>query len=202
MSSVDERPASHEARLIATSMGLDEHVPTLASILANRLRRVASRYYLRQFDMGIVEWRVVLCLGANPGITAIEISHITDINKAAISRSMTELERRGWVRIAPKEGNSRHKLIRLTAEGEALCKRLSAAVAERHRLLVSPLTPEETRMLISLMQRLIDHTQEYERLAFGPDAAPVLQEVRSARAAKRGKAGARGGEVVKHAKRP
>ncbi|UUX94972.1 MarR family winged helix-turn-helix transcriptional regulator [Aquabacterium sp. J223] len=139
----------------ARPISLDDHVPTLASILASRLRRVASRYYLRHFGVGIVEWRIVMCLGVQPGLSAIEICRRTDLDKAAVSRTLIELEGRGWTESTPLNEGGRQKQIWLTAEGRSLYARLGVAIAQRHETLLSTLSPEETRTLVDLMRRLI-----------------------------------------------
>lgn len=141
----------------ANRSGLEEHVPTLASIFATRLRRIASRHYRRLFNLGVVEWRIIMCLGAHPNIAALEISQITDINKGLVSRTIAEMERRGWVQTNRISVRSRSTTILLTDEGDALYLRLKDAVAERHRLVMSPLTTEESETLVRLMQKLIAH---------------------------------------------
>ena len=44
-------------------LDLDSHIATKVAIFANRLSRAASRFYRKSFGIGVVEWRLMICIG-------------------------------------------------------------------------------------------------------------------------------------------
>jgi hypothetical protein len=44
-------------------LDLASHIATKVTVLAHRLSRAASRYYRKRYGIGVVERRLVLCIG-------------------------------------------------------------------------------------------------------------------------------------------
>ena len=152
----------------AAAMSIDGHVATLAAIFANRLRRVAGRHYRKAYDMGIVEWRILICLGQHPGISALQVTRLTDLNKAAVSRTLIELRRKGWITLVYKTEKSRTGLIHLTDAGRELYANLAVDARARQEHLLAPLAAAEREAFVDMLHRLIAHVpgwgKHFERL--------------------------------------
>lgn len=146
-------------------MQIDAHVATLAAIFANRLRRAAGRHYQRAYGMGIVEWRILICLGAQAALSALQISRQTDLNKAQISRALSVLQRKGWVEVVRPTPTARYGKAQLTAVGRELYGRLNEDAKVRQRLLLQPLAPAELQTFMATLQKLIDHVPVWEKAA-------------------------------------
>ena len=58
------------------------------AILANRLSRAASRFYRKPYGIGVVEWRLMMCIGQMTETRANRICNETDLDKGAVSRSL------------------------------------------------------------------------------------------------------------------
>ena len=130
------------------------HAPFQIVALANRISSSASRAYLRDFGVGVMEWRVLALVGREPGTTAHAVSQLSDIDKASVSRAVAALVRRGDIEAQADPADARRTLLRLTDAGERLHDAILAASLEREQLLLAGLRAEERRTLLDLMKRL------------------------------------------------
>jgi DNA-binding MarR family transcriptional regulator len=151
--------ASPAPQVLAPTEVFRDHFPTLIAILANRLTRGASNYYRRAHGLGVTEFRILYALRETGDLSAFEIARVTDLDKAAVSRSMRLLEGLGYIRIVRTGKADRRIVAAVTEAGRAAQERLHAisharqvkyldgmseAVAEQFRLLL-------TRMFAALV---------------------------------------------------
>lgn len=132
----------------------DDYTAWLITSLATRLRRGASNYYAREWQIGSTEYRLLMALGLEASCTAIAAATAADIDKAAASRSLQVLEGEGLVEtIRP----GREMQIRLTSAGRRLRSRLKVASDRRDGRLTHGLSAEEVTRLRADLRRLIDN---------------------------------------------
>ena len=65
---------------------IDTYVPYFLIAVNNALSRGASARYLREFGVGVTEWRVLSWLATEPGIPASRICEVIALDKAAAKR--------------------------------------------------------------------------------------------------------------------
>lgn len=75
-----------------TILDLERYVPALLTFVSNKLAKGASATYLRMFDVGVTEWRVISMLAVEPNITANRICQVIGFDKALVSRSLQFLK--------------------------------------------------------------------------------------------------------------
>ena len=159
-----------------TVLDLNRHIPYFFTYITNRLSRGASDTYREHFGIGITEWRVMGVLAGMPDITANQIISAVGLDKAAVSRSLHELERQRLVVSKPDPDDKRSRMIRLSKSGEALHDRMIVAALAREERLLSTLSPNELETLITCLQKLranVTYTNAYE-----PDEASSPQKRR------------------------
>ena len=136
------------------ALDLERYVPALLIFLANKTTLSASRIYRKRFKVSPTEWRVMAMLGVEPDITAKRICDVIGFNKAAVSRTLHALIKRGLVEATPIPGNSRSSLLALTEEGWDLHEQILDVVLEREKRLLADFAPEEVEALIDYMNRM------------------------------------------------
>jgi DNA-binding MarR family transcriptional regulator len=124
--------------------------------LANRLNRGASSFYQRRFGIAMVDYRIVMALGLVKGLNISEVAAAADIDKAAASRSLRDLEKRGMVELEQTATRGRAAIVHLTEEGKALARELKKSSRLREQRLVEALTADELTQVTALVQKLID----------------------------------------------
>jgi DNA-binding MarR family transcriptional regulator len=96
-------------------------------------------------------------LGIEPAMTARRASQIMGLDKAAVSRAIAGLERRGLLQAALDPADNRQRLIGLSPAGANLYRKMIVVSRERQHRLLAPLTIEDQRILTSLLRRLHTH---------------------------------------------
>jgi DNA-binding MarR family transcriptional regulator len=140
----------------------------LIGAIANILAIGGSRLYRRTYNIGLAEWRLMWVLAIAPRITAQRASQIMGLDKAAVSRALAALERRGLVRVTPDPADNRQRIIELSETGTELHGRLIIVAKERERRLLAPFTKDEVRVLAGLLRRM--HAGAANVNAFDPRA--------------------------------
>jgi len=143
----------------------------LIGAISNILSIGGSHFYRRHFGIGLSQWRLMWVLGIEPVITARRASQIMGLDKAAVSRAVAGLQRRGLLQATPDPADNRQRLIRLSEAGSALYRRMIVVSRERQRRLMAPLSHEEQRALAVLLRRLHAHIAGSNE--FDPRSMPV-----------------------------
>ena len=149
-----------------------DHIPYLLGAIANILASGGSRLYQKAFGISLAEWRLMWVLWRESPLTAVRAAEIMGVDKGAVSRSLSGLERRGLVNVAMHPRDRRQRTIELSNAGVALHGRVNRLALERERRLFSAFTAEELRVLRTLLRRLHAH-------APGVDAIDVARFTRS-----------------------
>lgn len=147
---------------------LQRHETFLIGAIANRLVSSGSALYRRRFGVGFTEWRIMVMLALEAGITAKRIGEVVGLDKAAISRGLQALQTRRLIEPTPETAGRRSRVFRLSATGWELHGRIGAIAREHERLLLADIAPEERPVLQDMLRRLLARTAEIE--AFRPQS--------------------------------
>lgn len=134
-------------------LNLSYYVTYYFTVLANKLSSGASRLYLKRFDIGIIEWRVLAMVAIEPGIAAARVTTVIGIDKASVSRESRRLEEKGYLTVTVDPTNARRNVLELTPAGYELHDQVIQIALERERRLLSDLTPEEVDTFVNLLHR-------------------------------------------------
>jgi DNA-binding MarR family transcriptional regulator len=145
--------ASDERSRIA-GMLAREHVAVLVSTIGMRLNRGATAYYRSTWDIGAVEWRLLMTLKNIDSLNVSELSEAADIDKAAASRSLAALEGRKLVSIEQTRSRGRAAIVKLTADGRDFATRLTEASRRREARLFRKFSAAEKKRLAELLHQL------------------------------------------------
>jgi DNA-binding MarR family transcriptional regulator len=74
-------------------MDLENYITYHFTVIANRTSRGASALFRNRFGVGVVEWRCMVMLAMQEGVSAARISEVSGINKSLVSRSLAKLEK-------------------------------------------------------------------------------------------------------------
>jgi len=138
---------------------VDKYIPYFLSSVNNALSRGASHYYLKNFGIGIVEWRVVSMLAIEPRIPASRACEVVALDKAQTSRSLKRLLELGYVEFNAAVSDPRKKVWWLNKKGYELHDRVLEAALKRERELIRGAEPEDLEAflrVIRIMRKNVD----------------------------------------------
>jgi DNA-binding MarR family transcriptional regulator len=140
---------------------LDRSVLFLTTAFANKLSKGASRRLKRALGIGLMEWRVVCNLGAEPGLSAARLAEISGVDKSVVSRAVSELERQGLIMASPDQ-SGRQTALRLTPAGQDLHDRGVLRADERELRLLDGFSGAERDQLVEFLKRLTGNLERLE----------------------------------------
>lgn len=129
----------------------------LLNFAANRFTRNASRHYQSAFGIGAMDWRMLVSLTRNPGSRVSHASTTIGIDKGAVSRSLTRLEKAGLVEAQCNSPDERRKEWFLTDRGQELHDTVLVAALERQKHLLRGFSRQDVSELNRLLSKLLEN---------------------------------------------
>ncbi len=132
----------------------------LASIhvLSNRITRAFESRLEADHGLSVPEWRVLLSLASQSGLTGKDIHERWAMDKMAVSRALRRLESQGRVKRRKNPGDARSYVLSITKKGAGLVRKILPSADARYHEILSGLTVSEQRSLKRILKKLIDHT--------------------------------------------
>ena len=112
-----ESPPEYGSNIV---LDLVNNPVTQSIMLGNTMQSKFSQFFQRQYDIGAVEWRMLVVLAMEPDATMSRVTEIIEMDKAAVSRALAKLDDKRLVQTSVTGTNARSKLWRLTPAGIAL----------------------------------------------------------------------------------
>ena len=101
------------------------------------------------------------------GLTHAEIGKRLLARAPDVTRMMDQLERRQWISREPSEEDRRIVIHRLTSKGRAILATVATPLGELYDDLQAFLGSRASAQLLSLCERVIAFSQQYESVAAG-----------------------------------
>lgn len=124
------------------------------STLASTNSLWASRAYLDECGVTMIEWRVLATLASVGPRTARQICSATKMDKGNVSRAVKKLLRDGRIVERPDPSDRRAAILSVTAKGRATYRKVKRYSDEREERLLSVLGNEDHRKFVELVEKL------------------------------------------------
>lgn len=149
------------------SMELAAFFPYRLAVLADTVSRAIATVYANRFDLSRDEWRVLAALGEAGSMKTQAALASTTLDKVQASRALVRMERKGLVEREADAADRRNRILRLTASGRALYRRIVPMVKAREAFLLETLDPRERAALDGAIDRLLERARALETRAVG-----------------------------------
>lgn len=141
-----------------------------------RLTVVTSRYmgpvhaFLeRAHGLSRDDVTVTICLSITNATSAQDIVRYTGRPKNSVSRAVTSMEARGFLRRHVDANDGRSSELTLTVRGRRLFGRIATCFMERDRLMLEPLSPQERRAFNRLLNKITTPSANWPQHPLGAD---------------------------------
>jgi DNA-binding MarR family transcriptional regulator len=139
---------------------LERFLPYRLSVLANTVSATIASAYAERHDLTIPEWRVMAVLAHEPGLSAAVVAERTAMDKVAVSRAVTRLQRRQRIARRQSDDDRRRSSLQLTPAGLEVYLQVSPVALGYERRLLESLSEGERRALDGAMERLLERARE------------------------------------------
>lgn len=141
------------------TLEFDKNPTVLLVFAANRFTRNAARFYQDQFDIGAMDWRMLVMLTKEPNIPVSRASKVIGIDKAAVSRSLARLQEKQLALPTTPEGDARRKTWALTSQGERLHAGILKEALSRQQKILEGFSDKDVLQFNVYLQRLLGNLE-------------------------------------------
>jgi DNA-binding MarR family transcriptional regulator len=138
-------PASHPQILL-----LEQFLPYRLNRAAEVISQEFSASYRDQYGMTRPEWRCLATIGQFGRVTASAIGQHSAMHKTKVSRAVSALEARRWVKRLADETDRRLEHLELTPAGRKAYQDLAAVALRYHQQLLDALGGQGRPLLAAL----------------------------------------------------
>ncbi|MEF3101932.1 MarR family multiple antibiotic resistance transcriptional regulator [Raoultella ornithinolytica] len=123
--------------------------------LANQYKDQLISQYFSGMDITAAQFKVLISI--YKGVTSpVEISKNLVMDAGAMSRMVDRMVKRDLISRSPNPQDKRQVVLALTGKGELICERfVNEALASIISDLTARLTPDESRLLVELMTKML-----------------------------------------------
>lgn len=151
--------------------GLLDPLYSRPGFLFRRAHQIAQGIFVEECaDLGLTppQTSVLKAVGQYPGISQAEIARLIGFDRATVGQVVRGLATRNLVRRTGSAKDKRNMAVELTPRGKRLLLQASAAMARISQRLLSPLRPQERKLLIHLLSRIVDELNSASRSPVRP----------------------------------
>ncbi|MSU91294.1 MarR family transcriptional regulator [Rhodobacteraceae bacterium 2CG4] len=143
------------------------------SFRISRLSKLLDSHAAKQLaphELGLTWYRILMVLSIFGQTTAADLSRLMVIDRAQISRAVSDLLARGLLAQQTDPNNRRKKLLNLTPAGRAILSEVQPMLESRQKVFADLLDEDELMALRSAIDKISRHLAlELEQ----PEAAPA-----------------------------
>jgi DNA-binding MarR family transcriptional regulator len=147
-------------RVDASSLEMASFLAARVNRLARLLNKPTNRAYLVDFGISMLEWRVLAHLSQISPCLARDLAQRMAIGKAAISRALRRLHKKGFIAIRVSDDDARASILTVLPAGTRMYKSILPAARERQAALLNSLGADEREVLWQALEKLMHAAQE------------------------------------------
>jgi DNA-binding MarR family transcriptional regulator len=134
---------------------LEHFLPYRLSLLTNTVSQGISMSYRDQYDISVIEWRILAVLGRYPGLAASEIVERTAMDKVSVSRAVKNLVEKKLVRRHTDPADRRRMTLHITSgPGKRVLQTVVPLAQAYEKQLLGALDSEEQSALFNAIEKL------------------------------------------------
>lgn len=135
-------------------LALESFLPYRLSVLSNRISNDIAQFYQRRFGLSVTEWRAMAVIGRYPGISAVELTERTAMDKVAVSRAVNALLQRQLVARRFDDTDRRRSILTLSDTGISIYDEIAPLALKLESSLLENFEPGERELLMRLLDKL------------------------------------------------
>ena len=138
----------------------DDKPLSLVHVLSNRVERAFYVEIERKFGVTLAEWRVLLTLTSEPGVSAAEITNRWAMEKMSVNRVIQRLVNRRFVTRDRDPDDARSYKLEMTTKGRELYEKIAPSVEKRDSELMAAIDSDAVDAMVRALQKIIRRAEE------------------------------------------
>ena len=138
----------------------DDKPLSLVHVLSNRIGRAFHGEIETKFGITISEWRVLMTLTSEKGVSAAEITNRWAMEKMSVNRAIQRLVNNGCITRERDPNDRRSYRLALTTKGKKLYDKIAPTANKRYNELMSAIESDETDALVRALKKIIQRAEQ------------------------------------------
>jgi DNA-binding MarR family transcriptional regulator len=138
----------------------DDKPLSLVHVLSNRIGRAFHGEMETKFGITIAEWRVLLTLNSEEGVSAAEITNRWAMEKMSVNRAIQRMVDNGCITRERDPDDRRSYLLALTSKGRKLHDKISPTANKRYNELMSAIDSDESDAMVRALQKILRKAEQ------------------------------------------
>lgn len=136
----------------------------------NRCIQKIERVEMAKYGLKGPHAECLLVLGQNPeGITAARLCEISDKDKAAVSRTLAELEQAGMIERHDPDGKRYRSLLKLTEKGRAVAGNVNYLMSQAVTKAISGVEYSQGEAFFRVLHLIVENLETISREGLTPE---------------------------------
>lgn len=144
-------------------MNLQNFFPYRVAKLAEVVSRAVAPVYAQRFGLSRDEWRILAALAEEDAMRTIDLIAHTTLDKMQVSRALARMETMALIEREQDPEDARARIVRPTGAARKLYNKIVPMVQAREAFLLDALTPEERRVLLDAMNKVLERARQLEQ---------------------------------------
>ncbi|MDX1499578.1 MAG: MarR family transcriptional regulator [Woeseiaceae bacterium] len=149
---------------------LNQYLPCQLATVSHTIMRSIASILEDRFGITTPEWKVLAIIAEKPGLSAVSVARLAEMDTVAVSRAVTKLLDRGLIDRELDSEDRRRSVLNLSADGADLYQQVIPVAEELEASLIGDFADEERRVLEKAIRVLRTKSKE---LADGLTSTPA-----------------------------
>ncbi len=157
---------------------LQTYIPCRMATLTHTIMRSVASLFEDRFGISIPEWKVLAIIHEAPGLSAVAVARLAQMDTVAVSRAVTKLMDIGYVVRELDTEDRRRSVLNLSTEGNDLYAQVAPLALEIEASLFEELTDQEMQVFQKVLRKL-DARSGLFADAFASPSRPMVRPARA-----------------------
>lgn len=140
---------------------LNKFMPCQLAELSNSINRSIAELFEEWYDISIAEWKVMVIVAGNPGLSGVAVAEHAGLDTVAVSRAVTTLMDAGRIDREFGREDRRRSILKLSEEGQALYEEVLPTALKLQSSLLDSLTDDEQIVLAKALKSLSNRSKDF-----------------------------------------
>ena len=157
---------------------LNDYIPCQLAAVTQSITRSLATLFEERFCISLPEWKVLAIIREKPGLSAVAVARLAQMDTVAVSRAVTKLLDRGLVSRELDSEDRRRSVLDLSEAGLELHDQIAPLASELESGLLEDLTDDE-RLVFEKAIRVLQSKSRVFTDAFSAPPRRVVPQARS-----------------------
>lgn len=160
----------------ARKFDLNDYIPCQLATLTHSIMRSVASVFEERFGISMPEWKVMVIIADKPGLSAVAVARLAQMDTVAVSRAVTKLTDRGLIARELDSEDRRRSILNLSATGCDLHAEIAPLAAELEASLLEDFSPEEKQVFEKAIKALYAKSKVFTDAFTAPQRRSLAQQ--------------------------